>query len=51
VYKVDDVQVVGNRVVNATFTNNADDVYGAVEKNLINGLVDALIAHGLIAAA
>ena len=50
VYKVDGIQVVGARVVDA----RADDVANsgdATTDGLIDALRDAMIAHGLIAAA
>ena len=50
VYKVDDVQVVGNRVIDARCddTINCGD---ATTDGVIDALRDAMIAHGLIAAA
>ncbi len=50
VYKVDDVQVVGARVIDA----RCDDVINsgdATTDGVIDALRDAMIAHGLIAAA
>jgi hypothetical protein len=50
VYKVDGVQVVGNRVVDARIddTINSGD---ATTDGVIDAIRDALIAHGIIAAA
>ena len=50
VYKVDDVQVVSNRVIDARCddTINSGD---ATTDGVIDALRDAMIAHGLIAAA
>jgi hypothetical protein len=50
VYKVDDVQVIGPRVIDArasAVANSGD----ATTDGLIDALRDAMIAHGLIAAA
>ena len=51
VYKVDDVQVVSNRVVDARCDDTVDTTYGAEEAGVLDALRDAMIAHGLIAAA
>jgi len=50
VYKVDDVQVVGNRVVDAR-CDDAVNSGDATTDGVIDALRDAMITHGLIAAA
>ena len=50
VVKVDDVQVVGNRVVDAR-CDDAIDSGDATTDGVIDALRDAMIAHGLIAAS
>jgi hypothetical protein len=50
VYKVDDVQVLSNRVIDARCADVANSG-DATTDGLIDALRDAMIAHGLIAAA
>lgn len=50
VYKVDDVQVVSNRVIDAR-CDDAINSGDATTDGVIDSLRDAMIAHGLIAAA
>jgi len=50
VYKVDDVQVVSNRVIDAR-CDDAINSGDATTDGVIDALRDAMIAHGLIAAA
>ena len=50
VYKVDDVQVLSNRVIDAR-ADDAANSGDATTDGLIDALRDAMIAHGLIAAA
>lgn len=50
VYKVDDVQVLSNRVIDARCADAANSG-DATTDGLIDALRDAMIAHGLIAAA
>jgi len=50
VVKVDDVQVVGNRVIDAR-CDDAINSGDATTDGVIDALRDAMIAHGLIAAA
>ena len=49
-YKVDDVQVVGNRVIDAR-CDDAVNSGDATTDGVIDALRDAMITHGLIAAA
>lgn len=50
VYKVDDVQVLSNRVIDARCADVANSG-DATTDGLIDALRDAMVAHGLIAAA
>lgn len=50
-YKVSGTQVVGARVVDARADDVVDATYGAEEAGVLDALRDAMIAHGLIAAA
>ncbi len=50
VYKVDDVQVLSNRVIDARCADVANSG-DATTDGLIDALRDAMIAHGLVAAA
>ena len=50
-YQVDAVQVVSNRVIDARCDDVVDATYGAEEAGVLDALRDAMIAHGLIAAA
>ncbi len=49
--KFNGIKVVGARVIDAGFATPADGTYSANEQALLNSIVAALIAHGLIAAA
>lgn len=51
VYKVDGVQVVGNRVIDDRCDDTVDATWGTAEAGVLDALRDAMIAHGLIAAA
>jgi len=51
VWMVDDVQVVGPRVVDARCDDTVDTSWGSAEAGVLDALRDAMIAHGLIAAA
>jgi len=50
-YKVSGTQVVGARVVDARCDDVVDSTYGAEEAGVLDALRDAMITHGLIAAA
>jgi len=50
-YKVSGTQVVGARVVDARCDDVVDNTYGAEEAGVLDALRDAMISHGLIAAA
>jgi len=50
-YKVAGTQVVGARVVDARCDDVVDSTYGAEEAGVLDALRDAMISHGLIAAA
>lgn len=45
------VKVIGERVVDARCDDVVDNTYGAEEAGVLDSLRDAMIAHGLIAAA
>jgi osmotically-inducible protein OsmY len=52
VYKVDDVQVVGNRVIDARIDDEVQSAsWGSSEAGVLDAIRDAVIAHGLIVAA